>query len=185
VVFTGFEPFAHPDLPRLIAEAVSLGFQRIRLRTDGVALAQRDNAAGALNAGVRHLEVVTLGATAATHDALAGHPGHLVAARQGVAAFRDAADAAGVEVFVSGIVTVCRHNVAELPDIVASLADIGVRAVCLDACTLKRTDERDALLLAALETATLNRVAACVTGWPVLPPLPYDRAPWVVTEVPA
>jgi len=180
VTFIGFEPFSHPALPRLIEAATSQGFERIRLRTDGGALAQPGNAAGAFAAGVRHIEITLLGASE-LHDRLTGRPGLSSTVGTGVRAFEDAAEQASAAVSVTVHLPVCRHNVAGLAEAVATAARLGAVAVTLDAGGLPASDGNRALLAAALETATVNRVAAHVEGWAAEAPAfssTYDRAPW-------
>ena len=129
VAFVGAEPFAHPQLPHLVDAARRAGFERIRLHTDAGALAQAANAEGVVQAGIRHLEVVLLGASVETHDRLAGRPGLFEAALAGTRAFTAAAAMAGAEIFVSVDVPVCRHNVGELALASAAAARLGASAV--------------------------------------------------------
>jgi len=190
--FTGFEPFAHPALPQLINTAVSLGFDRIRLRTDAGALASGGNARGVLDAGVRHLEVVLLG-DEATHDRLTACPGLHAAASGGATSFlaaaRQAGPAAGANVVLTGYVPICRHNAAFAPAAVAHLAALGAVAVQVDASAAGQK-LRDAVL-AALETAAVNGIAGFVTGLGDDPavdatraavPSPQTRVPWTASR---
>ncbi len=162
VVFMGFEPFKHPDLPAIIAQAREAGAERIALETDGVALALERNARGALDAGVRHLTVTML-ATGALGDALIGRPGHADAALAGIGTFIRIAGEAGVSVAVGARIAVCPHNVAALPVTVADLAAAGVGAVTLvGGDQAERVDP--AIIAAACDTGTVNRVWVEVTG---------------------
>lgn len=178
VVFTGFEPFAHPELPAIVEAAVSRGFERVRLRTDGGALSRPGNAAGVLGAGVHQLEVVILGGPD-THDALSGRAGLFQSASAGAAAFLSEATRLGKRVAVSGHVPICRHNIAETPAAVAALASFGATAVHIDASAYDDArSEAPQLIAAALETATVNRLAAYVTGWDGRIDPVFTRAPW-------
>lgn len=191
IAFTGFEPFAHPALPELISTAVSAGFDRIRLRTDAGALASGGNARGALDAGVRHLEIVLLG-DEATHDRLTACPGLHAAASSGAASFVAAARQAGLaggSAVLTGYVPICRHNAASAPAAVAHLAALGAVAVQIDASAASER-QRDAVL-AALETAAVNGIAGFVTGLRDDPaadairaavPSPQARAPWTAAR---
>jgi hypothetical protein len=178
VIFAGFEPFAHPELPQLIEAAVNSGFVRVALRTDAGALGLPGNAAGVIAAGVRALEVMLLGGTAAEHDGATAAPGLFDAATVGVAAFRSAARDAGVHVSVSGFVPVCRHNEAFAAGGVAALASMGATSVEL-ACASQELAEKPEVR-AALETAAVNGMAAwrSVSG----AVLGGDQAPWVVSS---
>ena len=183
VVFTGFEPFAHPELPAIVEAAVSRGFERIRLRTDGGALSRSGNAAGVLSAGVQQLEVVILGGVDA-HDALTGRAGLFQSASAGVAAFLSEAGRLGKRVAVTGYVPVCRHTIAETPGAVAALGSLGATAVHIDASAFGGAQsEASPFISAALETATVNRLAAFVTGWSGGIDPVFGRAPWEYREV--
>lgn len=177
VVLTGSEPFAHPELPTLVRLAADAGFERIRLRTDAGALSSPGNAEGVLGAGVRQLEVVLLGA-GEVHDSLTGRPGLFAATTQGVSRFAAAADASGLEIAITGLVPVCRHNAQHVPEAVAALASLGAVAVTIDA----RRHALDAgVLRSALDTGTAGLVAVSVLGQEV--DAPYDRLPWLVEEI--
>lgn len=165
VLFDGFEPFAHPELPALIEAARSSGYRRIGLETDGGALAQAGNAAGSLHAGVRHLRIRTLGLDEAG-DELAGRPGLAFLVTSGVRLFREAAEAAGVPVAVSAAVPVCAHNADALPAIVAALARAGVGAVRLEGAGQGGVRLADRVA-AACDTGTVNRVWVEASGLPL------------------
>lgn len=173
LVFTGFEPFAHPELPQLVGSAVDAGYERIRLRTDAGALAREGNAEGALHAGVRHFEIVVLGSRE-THDRLTGRPGLFDAARAGASSVFAQAERLGVDIFVSGLVPVCRHNATVLAEAVASLASLGAAAVVIDTASHLPTLVE---LQPALDTAAVNAVAASVSS--------SDRTPmpWRLVEL--
>lgn len=143
----GFEPFAHPELPRIIDAAVRLGFERIRLVTDGGALAQPGNADGCISAGVRLAEIVLIGDDAQLHDSLAGRPGLFALAAQGAQAFLAAGRTAGLDVVLTGRAAVCRHNAESLPGIVTALVGqgaIAVRVECRDGVVPSRSAYRAA-----------------------------------------
>lgn len=176
VVFAGFEPFAHPELPTLVRLAVDAGYERIRLRTDAGALSSPGNAEGVLGAGVRQIEVVLLGA-GDEHDSLTGRSGLFAAAMQGVSRFAAVADASGLDVGITGLVPVCRHNVQHVPEAVAALASLGAVAVTIDA--RRRALDAD-VVRSALDTGTTGLVAVTVLGQEV--EAPYDRLPSAVEE---
>lgn len=179
VAFTGFEPFAHPQLPALVTAAVQAGVQRLRLRTDAGALASPGNAVGAFAAGVRQLEVVLLGGSAHSHDRLAERPGLFEAAAAGVAAWRAAAAEAGERTFVSLRVPVCRHNEADLPHIAAVAAAWHCEAIHFVAGDDVASSD---VVAAAFETATVHGVAAFVTAASVQPQV-YATPLWREVDV--
>lgn len=129
VFFAGPEPFAHPELPALIAGVAGMGIQRVCLRTDAGALSIPGNAGGVLAAGVRHIQVVMLAGSAEAHDTLTGRTGLFDAATAGVAAFLAAAHASRENVAITGLVPACAHNVPELPAAVAALARAGAVSI--------------------------------------------------------
>lgn len=123
LLLAGPEPFAHPELPALVSACVEAGADRIAIETDGAALSVPANAVGVLSAGVSHMHVRLLDADDAhgrTRDSLAG-----------MAAYLQAAQAAGTTVCLVAVVPVCRHNLITLPDTVLQLASLGVHAVRL------------------------------------------------------
>lgn len=183
VLLTGFEPFMHPELPRIVAAAAGAGFTRIRLRTDATALTFGVNAEGVVDAGVTQIEVVLLG-DAALHDRLAGRQGAFVIAKAGVEAFVEAATRQGAASFVSGYLPLCTHGLEVASAAIAAFAMLGAEAVELDASAVAGEPKARELLSAALDTATVNRVHAWASGMGGFPP-PYDRAPWAVVEVPS
>jgi hypothetical protein len=128
VALVGCETFAHPRLPALVAEAFRLGVVRLRLTTAGAALAQGGNAAGAIDAGVRQVEVVVLGPE---QDSGGAGPS-LSAVTEGMNAFLEAGRAAGLRLAIAGRVPVCTHTVASAPATVAALAAAGAVAVTVE-----------------------------------------------------
>jgi hypothetical protein len=158
LVFVGAEPFAHPQLPALVAGAASLGVERIGLRTDGGALSVDGNALGAIHAGVRLIEIVALG-DQGIHDDLTGATSGFAMARQGARAFLDEGRETGATVVVTGRIPVCRHNLASLPGAVAALAEMG--AVSVELSVSERTQKAVGLsswVSAAFETGMVNGV---------------------------
>lgn len=167
VALAGPEPFAHPELPAVVAAAMRAGVRRLRLDTSGAGLLSPANAAGVLGAGVRHVEVVLLGGTPGVHDALAGRPGAFDAAVAGMRSFREAADAAGERVSVVVRVPACRHNLRETPAAVAAAVEAGADAVTI-ALADGGADLAPSLawLRSACDTGVVNGVWVEVDGVP-------------------
>jgi len=151
---TGAEPIEHPELPSIISAAAAAGCQRIGVDTDGVALGPAGHAAEILVAGVRHVRFTLLGGTAAVHDALAGAPGRFDAALEGARSFRAVSKAEDLATSITALISVCRHNVHDLPLAVLAAVEAGVNSVLL------RLDD-DGLDMRSL---TPWVVAACDTG---------------------
>ncbi len=130
ISLVGTEAFLHPQLPELVQGAREAGAVRIGISTGGGALAQQDNAAGCIRAGVRHVDLVLL-AGEGKHDALTGVEGSYAAALEGAATLHREAERAGVHVALMGHVPVCRHNVHELPMAIAAFVEMRAVAVHL------------------------------------------------------
>lgn len=179
VSFVGFEPFAHPELPQVVRIAGDFGCRRIRLTTDGGALAMPGNAEGVLKAGVRHIEVVLL-ADGDAHDKLTERPGLFEAMSLGIAAYVEAATRCGFAVAVTGLVPLCSHNAVHAPSAVARLAALGAVAVHVDAGSAPR--DAEVHVMAALDTAAANAVAASVSGFSGDVPTPWNVRPAAIIE---
>ncbi len=165
VLFTGPEPFSHPELPAIAANAAAAGIERIGLRTDAGALSIPGNAEGVLAAGVRHLQVVRLAGTAEAHDALASRPGLFDAAESGLASFLAAARTSRAAVAFTGIVPACSHNLPELPATVMALTRAGALAVEIAASPATAgTPGFEDWVSAAIDTGLVNGVWVSVTG---------------------
>ncbi len=161
VLFTGCEPFSHPQLPGIVDAARQMGIRRVCLRTDAGALSKGDNARGALAAGVTHIDVVLL-ADSEDHDRLTGIRGLASACVAGVRAFKEAAEAAGRRAALTGRVPLCRHNVHLAAHAVARLAALGAVAVCIETTHVRSVDLTH--VYAALDTAAVNGVHAWTDG---------------------
>lgn len=168
VLLNGAEPFAHDALPRLIAQARAAGAKRIGLVSDGGALGFGDNAAGAVHAGVRHVVVQTVGLGEAA-DERAGRTGLSAAVLAGIRAFVEAAKHVEATVAVSAEVAVCRHNVDELPGIVAALGEAGAGCVVFfqDELAIPAPASVAVVLAAACDTGVVNGVWVEVRGLPL------------------
>ncbi|MBN2847684.1 MAG: radical SAM protein [Coriobacteriia bacterium] len=156
VLLAGSEPFAHPELPALVAACVEEGVERIGLETEGGALAAHGNAAGVLGAGVRHLQVVVIAADDAIADGLTGRPGRMRAVKAGVAAYLDAARDAGVAVVVTAVVPLCRHTLPDLAQTVGLLASWSIHAVRLVPGDDPLHDSASVMIAAACDTGMVN-----------------------------
>lgn len=165
VLFTGPEPFAHPQLPEIIASAARSGVERIALRTDAGALSMPGNAEGVLAAGVRQLQVVMLAGAAHTNDTLASRAGLFDAAKTGVANFLAAARASHTVVAVTGLIPVCAHNLVHLPATVGVLAGAGAVAVEIAVSSgVADGPESAGWIAAAIDTGLVNGVWVSATG---------------------
>ena len=121
VLFSGGEPLLRPDLPDLVAYAVSVGLRAV-LSTNGTrmkaGLADRLKKAGLSYAGI------SLDGTRTTHDAFRRQPGAYEAALAGVRACREAGLKVGLRF------TICRGNVADVPRLFDLMREEQVPRVC-------------------------------------------------------
>jgi MoaA/NifB/PqqE/SkfB family radical SAM enzyme len=175
IALVGAEPFAHPALPQLIASAVDAGCERIRLRTDGGALAGSGNAAGALHAGVRHVELVALGGDAATHDRLSGRPGLFDAMMAGTASYAQTARSTERSVAITGHIPVCRHTAPQLSATVRALARMGAVSVLVE--PVNGFAPPASVVSDGQRAATVSGVAIHGPGF-----APFAAEPWRVAE---
>lgn len=157
VALVGPEPFAHPELPALVAACVEAGAERIAVETDGAALSISANAAGVLLAGVHHLRVTILDSDPERGDLLGGRAGRTRDALAGVRTYLAAAEEAGIAVVLTAVVPVCEHNIRELPDTIARIAAGGFHAARLQT-TGEVPAGASALIGAACDTGMVNRL---------------------------
>ncbi len=148
-------------LPQLVAGAVGSGVERLRLTTGGAPLAVGENAAGALDAGVRHLEIVCLSVDQERDEASFVSP--FADVQRGLDAYRDAAASRRVTVAMVGRIVVCHHNVDSVPASVAALAASGVIAVTVD-CALLHGAPDPAWVRATVDSGVVNRAWVVLEG---------------------
>jgi heme b synthase len=120
LVLTGGEPVVRKDFFD-IARACGKMFSRVALATNGT-LVDDAMARRIADCRIQRVSISLDGATAATHDAFRGLAGSYHDALRGFDALRRA----GLSVQVN--VTVARHNLAELPDILQLALDRGADA---------------------------------------------------------
>jgi MoaA/NifB/PqqE/SkfB family radical SAM enzyme len=121
----GGEPTLHPALLPVIRRARALGFQRVRVQTNGMRLAYPAYAGSLADAGATEVSVLALGASAATHDAASRCPGSFDLMASGCGNAR----AHGLRLEVDTLVT--RHSIPELGLIVERSAELGASAINL------------------------------------------------------
>lgn len=164
VAYVGAEPYHHGRLPELVHGAIEAGIERLCLSTDATALGRDDNAAGSVDAGVRHVEVPLLGGSPETHDALCGTLGAFEAAIAGMTALRQAGIARSVPVLICGRVRVCSHNIKDLPAVVLAFAGVGASSVTLQFDGSIPLPVARPWVLAAIETGIINSVWVALEG---------------------
>jgi len=75
VDFSGGEPTVHPDLPRMIEEAKSMGMERVCVISNGLRLSSRDYTATLKNAGLDEVLFSVHGSREGIHDGITRIPG--------------------------------------------------------------------------------------------------------------
>ncbi|MHB9024843.1 MAG: radical SAM protein [Armatimonadota bacterium] len=120
VVLTGGEPLARPDFFTLAEECVGL-FSQVALATNGTliddALARK-----IVDVGIKRVSISFDGVCPETHDKFRGVPGSFAAALKGFDALRDAG------MSMQANVTITRHNLAEVEDILNLMLEHGADA---------------------------------------------------------
>ena len=122
-VLSGGEPLFRPDLFDIGAYGVESGF-RMALATNGT-LVTEQVAAHIADTGFSRVAISLDGAVPATHDKFRGLPGSHALALRGLRHLRDE----GVSVQINS--TIAKHNVSELPAILALALEIGADALHL------------------------------------------------------
>lgn len=154
IAFTGGEPTMRPDLLPLVREARRLGFDSIKVQSNGVLFGTEANVARAIDAGVTRFHVSIHAHRAEQHEAVTRTPGAHGAMLAGLRHLL----ARGVE--LTADVIVMRDTLADIPPAVAWLADLGVRRVDLWLVSLTDANRANvAALPPLLEVAPVVREA--------------------------
>lgn len=117
----GGEPTLRRDLFAIIRRARALGYERVKLQTNGMLVAYAEFARKLAEAGATEVAFSIKGATAETHDRLTATPGCHELMLQGM----DRARASALD--LEGDLLIYRSNLAELPEMVRTYHQRGVR----------------------------------------------------------
>jgi molybdenum cofactor biosynthesis enzyme MoaA len=117
----GGEPTLRRDLLPVVAAARRMGYQRIKLQTNGMLLSYPDFTRRLAAAGVTEVNVSLKGATAESHDRLTRTPGCHALLVEGIAQARSAGLA------IEGDILVYRSNAHELPEMIRVFTALGVQ----------------------------------------------------------
>ncbi|MBW2461751.1 MAG: radical SAM protein [Deltaproteobacteria bacterium] len=112
LVLSGGEPTLHPDLPRLLARARSLGFRTIELQTNAVRLSDRTLTRALVESGLTKATVSLHSKDPSTSDEITKMKGAFPETVQGMHVLREL----GVETQVAHVIT--KKNYRDLPDFV-------------------------------------------------------------------
>lgn len=179
------EPTLRPDLPALARAARRLGYRLVQIQTNGRMLCYASYLDRLVAAGVDFFEVSLFGATAETHDAIAGEQG---AFEQTVAGLRLLAARTQLGHLVT--IPVLAANVCELVATVELIAALGLRRVQLNFTrpvrpspelgwrtdVLARLDEAGPAIRAALHRADALGLASSTEAIPLCQLDPEHRA---------
>lgn len=148
VRFTGGEPLCHPDWQGLMQFARELGFRRVSLQTNGMLLRDEDVAAlRGLDFHGLSIEISLDGATASSHDLVRGE-GAFTGALAGIRRLA----AGGLGRRIALFFTEMRHNLEEIPAVLALAEELGVGSVATGALVMcGRAAEGSALAPAGTE----------------------------------
>lgn len=116
----GGEPTLRRDLLPTIRAARKLGYERVKLQTNGMLLAYPDVIPRLVDAGLTEVNFSAKGATAHSHDALTGTPGCFALLEQAVEAWAKTGLAS------DGDVLVYRRNLPELVSLVRHFHALGI-----------------------------------------------------------
>ncbi len=116
----GGEPTLRRDLMGLVRRARRLGYERVKLQTNGMMLAYADFAARCAEAGVTEVNLSIKGATAERHDALSRTPGAHALLVEGLGRCRD------LGLALEGDLLLYRDNLDQLPEMVRVYHGLGV-----------------------------------------------------------
>lgn len=116
----GGEPTLRKDLLPTVRAAKRVGYQTIKLQTNGMLLAYPEFAHGLFAAGVTQVNFSIKGATAETHDRLTGTPGCFDLMLRGLAVCRER------RIDCQADVLVYQSNVGELSEMVRKYSELGV-----------------------------------------------------------
>lgn len=117
IILTGGEPMCRPDIYEIAAYATRLGL-RVAMAPCGLLL-NDETVPRIVASGVKRISISLDGATAESHDAFRGVRG----AFEGCMAGIEAAKRGGLDFQVN--TTVCKHNLDDLPDVLALAKRLG------------------------------------------------------------
>ena len=126
VLLAGGEPLIRSDIIELIHAARELEFPRIRLRTNGTALADPRVLHQLLSAGCHHFEVKLFAAEPRVHDRMTGVSGSLEQTWAGLELLRRALipGRADQQPFAGILIPLREDNVPNLPETILALAGL-------------------------------------------------------------
>ncbi|MBR57703.1 MAG: hypothetical protein CMH54_06545 [Myxococcales bacterium] len=116
----GGEPTLRRDLTKILAQARRLGYERIKLQTNGMLLAYPAYLNKCVEAGLTEINFAIKGVNAQSHDRLTRTPGCFDLMVKGME------EAARADLFMEGDILVYRSNMDEIPEMIRFYTDLGL-----------------------------------------------------------
>jgi len=120
---SGGEPTLRRDFFRTLRAARKLGYERIKVQTNGMLFAYEGFAAKAVAAGMNEVNLLLKSLDARVHDGLNRTPNSHRLLHEGLARLRAARSPTGAPVRIEGDILMTSRNFTELPDLVDFYAD--------------------------------------------------------------
>lgn len=159
----GGEPLERFDFSRLVTMARALN-RRVKVVTNGRALAKPEVVRSAVEAGATGFEVKLWGPREDVHDGLTGKPGSFYETLQGISNARGLFEKAYLAIRAK----VCRENIDRLADISRIAASFRVDRLIIEPVDPELSvKEAEQSIKLAIETAITNRVWAMTEGIPL------------------
>lgn len=122
---SGGEPTIRKDFLRSLKLAKQLGYDRIKVQTNGMMFAYPGFAERALQAGMNEVNLLLKSLDPRVHDGLNRTPGSHRLLEKGIAGLHEAAAAAGTTVRLEGDILMTSRNYEELPALVDHYGELG------------------------------------------------------------
>ncbi len=148
--FTGGEPTVHPKFAEYCALGKELGFERITVNTNGIKLKNAAFARACVAAGLNDIGFSIHGHEAALHDELVARPGAFAAIVEAVRHLEGLQRE--FKFHMNATVVVTTSNAPALPQLIDTLADMGLKDVRFKHC-FEGGKGADASLVALYEAA--------------------------------
>ncbi|MEY3015478.1 MAG: hypothetical protein RIT45_4213 [Pseudomonadota bacterium] len=124
---SGGEPTIRKDFLRTVRLAQQVGYQRIKVQTNGMMFAYPGFAERALAAGLNEANLLLKSLDARVHDGLNRTPGSFELLAKGIDGLRAASEASGRPIRLEGDILMTSRNYRELPELVDHYGALGFR----------------------------------------------------------
>lgn len=124
---SGGEPTIRKDFLRTLRAAKLLGYERIKVQSNGMMFSYAGFAERALAAGMNEINLLLKSLDPRAHDALNRTPGSFDLLSRGIDRLNEASAAAGLPLRIEGDILMTSRNYQELPELVSHYAALGFR----------------------------------------------------------